>query len=219
MLVGRFVAGTRWVTVHPVYGIGDSHTFNSSLGLVTSDFYPHLLAATLGSLGCSVVPLNNGVSGDTSAQMLARVPLVGNVSVPGIAIIYGGANDGVGGSTDTTANLVSIGQALQAKGYSRLIVGLMHYLNYSSGGDTLDTPLSANVTLRGRQQDAADALGAVVADFYTYMRSRIVAGTDTQGAFAWHVADSNPHLNAYGEQILADCILSVMPADWIADLM
>lgn len=119
---------------------------------------------------------------------------------------------------DTTPNLVAIGNALIAKGYTRLMIGLRHYDNFSSGGDTLATPI--NVPLRAAQQAAADALGAsaVVADFYNFDRDRIVAGIDAQGSFVEHIADMNSHRSIYGQQLFALCADASLPPDWRAAL-
>lgn len=121
---------------------------------------------------------------------------------------------------DTTANLVATANALIAKRYTKIILGLQHYLNFSVSGDTVNTPSAGGAALRLLQQAAADQVGSTVtvADFYSYMRGLIVAGTYVQGSASWHVADLNSHLNATGQQILADCIYAAMPADWIASL-
>jgi len=114
---------------------------------------------------------------------------------------------------DTQTNLVTIGNALKAAGYSQLLVCGQHYLNFASDGDTVATPLAALVALRALQSAAAATLGAVYVDFHAYMRQLIVAGTYTQGDdTAWHVAVGNAHLNNTGEQILADAIFAAMQA-------
>ena len=111
---------------------------------------------------------------------------------------------------DTTANLVKVAQTINSP---RTIICGQHYLNFASGGDTVATPLAAQVALRALQSAAAATLGAVYVDFHAYMRDLIVAGTYTQDDdTAWHVAVDNTHLNNTGEQILADAIFAAMQA-------
>ena len=93
-----------------------------------------------------------------------------------------------------------------------MVIG-QHYLNYSSGGDALATPYADydDVTgIRAQQIAAAAAEGGVYVDFYTYLKARIQAGTDTQGSFTWHIADSNVHLSEYGHQLLADLLATTI---------
>jgi len=199
--------------------IGDSHTYNGSTGLGLTDFYTFKIEAALRINRGNVQFANLGVSGNTTGQMLTRAQALSAPPYAVACVIYGGTNDGSGGDANTQSNIVSIGQTLAALGYTRQIVGLQHYLNFSTGGDTVATPVESNVTLRTKQAAAAAELGATVADFYTYMRGLIVAGTHQQGSASWHVADGNTHLNAIGQSILASCIMSVIPVSWRGALM
>jgi lysophospholipase L1-like esterase len=114
----------------------------------------------------------------------------------------------------TTDNLVKVGQAIQALGCNRILIPGLHYYNFASGlGDTTTVPNVNAAPVRAAEQAAASALGAVYVDLYAYMRALIVAGTYTQGDdLAWHVAVSNAHLNATGEQILEDAMFAAMQA-------
>lgn len=264
----------KFGTLGMFLAVGDSHTFNSSFGVVESDFYPRELSRLLGD---NKLALNFGVSGDTTGNMIARLPEVLEAGAPEFAVIYGSTNDVSGETTvqaspaptttaftvaatfgnrygagalitvngvnaevlsvatdritvtaplgftptagqtvslRTQANLVKIGQAIQASGCTRLIVPGLHYYNFASGlGDTTTTPNPSSAALRAAQMSAASALGAVHVDLYDWMRDLIVAGTYTQGDdTAWHVAVSDAHLNAVGEQILADAIFAAMQA-------
>src|SRR5690606_5423523 len=143
--------------------------------------------------------LNKGVSGDSTANIIARLPAVIAGGRGDFAIVYAGTNDlgsistvqaspppttttfpvascretgyGVGGQItvgsekavilsrdgtlltlsaplpsapaagtavgiDTEANLVTIGRALQAAGYRKIVIGGQHFWNLASGGDT-----------------------------------------------------------------------------------
>lgn len=197
-------------------GLGDSHTFNAAHGLITSEYHPHLTAELLRGRGYCITPINLGHSGDDTAKILIAAATVASISDIGIGVIYAGTNDGPGGGPDTTANLIAAGEVLQAKGYSRLIIGIQHYLNFTRGGDTVQAQRADLATLRERQKAAAAALGAQLADFHDFMRGRIIAGRDKQGGASWHVADLDTHLNAYGQTILAECITSVIvSAGWL----
>lgn len=116
---------------------------------------------------------------------------------------------------DTTQNMIDIGAAFTAAGYTRQIVCIQHYLNYSSLGDTLAAQEATAALTRTAERAAATAMGAQVADFYTFMRNRLVAGKDVQGDHAWHVADQNSHLNAYGQSLLQDCVMAAIPPAWL----
>lgn len=265
--------------------MGDSHTYNNSLTVIPEEFYPAKLTALLNAAGANVTGYNNGVSGNTTGQMLSRVSVMTAAGVPNLAVVYGGANDpqydttvqaspsptstvftvgsGKGASyipgtyckvgsesaliasvaTDaitlaaplaggapaagtavkinTQTNLKKIGDYLVAQGCSRIVYGGQHYLNFSSGGDTHASPLAANVTLRGLQSAAAASVtGSVYCDFFAYMDNLIQTGQATQGSYSWHVLDSNSHLNAAGELILAQALYATIAAQpgWLAAL-
>lgn len=264
--------------------IGDSLTYNYTWGVVPDQYYTQQLANLLNAAGCNVTGYNNGVSGNTTGQMLFRVSLMTQNGTPDIAVVYGGVNDlqyastvqasptptstvfavasgkganyqpgtylTVGGTSalilsvstdtitlasalpggapsvgaavaiDTQTNLTKIGQYLTAAGCTRIVYGGLHYYNYSSGGDTHASPLAANVTLRGLQSAAASAVGAQFCNFWNWMDNLIQTGQAVQGSYSWHVLDSNLHLNASGELILAQALYATISAQsgWLAAL-
>lgn len=211
-----------------VAAIGDSLTYNHTLGVPMELFHPERVAVGLRALGAPVRSRNFGRSGDTTTQMLARISALTAIDTPKLAIIWGGVNDpgnSIVGST-TQSNITAMGTTLLNAGVEYLVVLNTQYLNYSSGGDSTGSPYSTYATLRPYQEAATDALetsypGQVAfCDLYAYMRALIVAGTYTQGDHLWHVADSNQHLNAVGEQIVADAVLATIEAQtgWVADL-
>lgn len=75
--------------------IGDSYTFNTGNGLVGADFYSHQAQKRL----ADVKVRNFGVSGNTSAQAVARMGCMTQFEVPVWAGVYVGANDGSNAST------------------------------------------------------------------------------------------------------------------------
>jgi hypothetical protein len=108
-----------------------------------------------------------------------------------------------------------------------------HFLNYSAGGDTVNTGhtgQNANsaavdtAVLAAYTAEAATAAsyGISVSNFdaYTYLQARIVAGKDTAGDHAWHVADSNLHFSRYGWDLIASGLLANIQGQstWLAAL-
>ena len=147
--------------------------------------------------------LLNGVSVAVSSVVGDAITLAVPLAVPPTA------GDTV--ASDIRTNIVLIGNALKARGYTKLLIGGQHYLNFATGGDTLTTPVASLVALRVLQAGAAADLGATFVDFYAAMRALIVAGTYAQGNdLAWHVAAGNTHLNNIGQQILSDAIYAAM---------
>lgn len=208
--------------------MGDSLTVNHTLGDGTEDFWPERLAVGLRALGVPIRARNYGRSGNTTTDMLARISVMTQIDTPRLAGIWGGVNDpgnSITGST-TQSNIETMGATLLNAGVDYLIIGNTQYLNFSSSGDTLDTPYASYATLRPYQQAAATALqssypGQVAfCDLYAHMRKLIVDGDYTQGDHLWHVADSNQHLNAAGEQIVADAVLATIQAQdgWVTAL-
>lgn len=208
--------------------IGDSLVHNASLGVLTHEFWPERLAVGLRDLDVAIRGRNFGHSGNTSTQAVVRIAQMTRYDVPTIGIIWAGANDpgnGIVGAT-TQANIQSMAETLFDAGSTYVVIGNTQYLNYSSGGDTTSAQGATYATLKGFQAAAATALIALhpgqvaYCDTYAAMRALIVAGTETQGSFSWHVADSNQHLNAHGNQIVADAMLATIQAQdgWLAAL-
>lgn len=122
---------------------------------------------------------------------------------------------------DTYLNLGMMIDALAAVGCDKILVVSAQYKNFASGGDTLSIPYAPYVPVRTAQSAIAAAKGAMFVDLYAYMRSLIVEGTIMQGNdTAWHVAVSDQHLNAVGEQIVADAVMSTVEGvdGWIEAL-
>jgi lysophospholipase L1-like esterase len=116
-------------------------------------------------------------------------------------------------AVDTAANLAKIVSAIRGAGCSRVVICGAHYMNFASGGDTTSVQVAPYAALRVVQAAAAVSNGALFVDLYAYMRALIVAGTYLQGSdTVWHVAIGNTHLNATGEQILADAINAALTA-------
>jgi len=114
-------------------------------------------------------------------------------------------------AVDTETNLRHWIQIVKAKGVARVVVVGSHYLNFASSGDTISTEQSLRASVRVKQQAAASVEGVEYVDTYAYMRDLIVAGGVTQGDWSvWHQGATNTHLNAAGEQVLADAIVAAL---------
>ena len=110
-------------------------------------------------------------------------------------------------SVDTFANISAWIQVVKAKGVARPVVVGSHYLNFASGGDTVNSEQSLRASVRVAQKAAALAEGADYVDTYAHMRALIVAGDVAQGDWAvWHQGATNTHLTPNGEAVLADAI-------------
>lgn len=188
---------------------------------------PEKVAASLRALS-PAVPIkarNFAVGGWTTTQILARIGDLTVYDVPVLATIWGGVNDpgaAISGAT-TQANITAMITALRAAGVSYIVVLNTQYLNWTSGGDTTGTPYATYATLRPFQAAAVTAAASanvVLCDTYTYMRSLIVAGTETQGSNSWHAVANNQHLNALGQSYIAAAVLATIQAQpgWLAAL-
>lgn len=110
-------------------------------------------------------------------------------------------------AVDTFANISGWIQAVKAKGVARIVVVGSHYLNFPSGGDTVNTEQGLRASVRVAQKAAALAEGAEYVDTYAHMRALILAGEVAQGDWAiWHHGPTNTHLTPAGEVVLADAI-------------
>jgi len=119
---------------------------------------------------------------------------------------------------NTVQNLFEIGQQLRVRGFEYVIVGKQHYLNFASNGDSLKRPLPISEEVRSAQQAAAYRLGVPMADFFNFMRNRLIEGKDAEGSASWHVKEGDTHLNDYGQSLLAECVVATLPDEWLARL-
>jgi acyl-CoA thioesterase-1 len=109
--------------------LGDSLT--AGLGLDEAEAYPALLGGLLARAGEPVRVLNAGVSGDTTAGGLRRLPwLLGQH--PAVVVVSLGGNDGLRGTplAEIEANLRQIVRRSQAAGARVLLAGMQMPPNY-----------------------------------------------------------------------------------------
>lgn len=112
-----------------IVAFGDSLT--AGLGVQADESYPAQLQRQLDSLGYHYRVINAGVSGDTTAGGLRRVPWILN-NKPDLVILELGANDGLRGLPvdQTKNNLRQIIRQLQAAGTTVVLAGMKLPPNY-----------------------------------------------------------------------------------------
>ena len=114
-----------------IVAFGDSLT--AGLGVAADEAYPAELQRRLDALGLRYRVINAGVSGETTAGGLRRVPWILR-SKPEIVILELGANDGLRGLRveETKANLEQIIQQLQQSGTQVILAGMKLPPNYGN---------------------------------------------------------------------------------------
>lgn len=112
-----------------IVAFGDSLT--AGLGVQADASYPAQLQRRLDSLGYHYRVINAGVSGDTTAGGLRRVPWILN-NKPELVILELGANDGLRGLPvdQTKSNLRQIIRQLQEAGTTVVLAGMKLPPNY-----------------------------------------------------------------------------------------
>ncbi|MDP3092811.1 MAG: arylesterase [Nitrospira sp.] len=114
-----------------IVAFGDSLT--AGLGVAADETYPAELQRRLDAIGLRYRVINAGVSGETTAGGLRRVPWILR-GKPEIVILELGANDGLRGLRveETKANLEHIIQQLQQSGTQVILTGMKLPPNYGN---------------------------------------------------------------------------------------
>jgi lysophospholipase L1-like esterase len=141
---------------------------------------------------------------------------------------------------DTRANLKTLAELLLTKGCPRVMICSTHFQNYNGGGDNSagNVPNAApspgirldlwNAQFGAAEDEIALHPGKVAfCDLYEAMYDVLVnpanpfyqpnkAGIDT----FWHIATGNTHMNALGNQIVADAVLKTLQSQtgWLDEL-
>jgi acyl-CoA thioesterase-1 len=155
MLLGPLPSATSssFVSDHRprIVAFGDSLT--AGLGVEADESYPAQLQRRLDSLGYHYRVINAGVSGDTTAGGLRRVPWILN-NKPELVILELGANDGLRGlSVDhAKSNLRQIIQQLQEGGTTVVLAGMKLPPNY---GDEYTARFEAMYRLLAKEYELA----------------------------------------------------------------
>ena len=148
-----------------VLALGDS--LFAGYGLRPEAAYPQRLEAALRARGLNVRVANAGVSGDTTADGLARLDftLASQPQLPDLVLICLGGNDMLRGLpvAQTRANLAAILAQLQQRHIPALVMGMLAAPNL---GKAYDTDFNAIYPALARQYHAGLVpffLGAVIA--------------------------------------------------------
>lgn len=144
-------AATPAEDVRPkIVAFGDSLT--AGLGVAADETYPAQLQRRLDALGLRYRVVNAGVSGETTAGGVRRVPWILR-GRPEIVILELGANDGLRGLRvdETEGNLEQIIQQLQRSGVQVILAGMKLPPNYGkeylSGFERIYPDLAARYRL------------------------------------------------------------------------
>lgn len=114
---------------------------------------------------------------------------------------------------ETGLNIEAWVDAMTALGVPKIMVIGYHYMNWASGGDTTTTEHPTRAALRAEQAAAAAAKGVPFCDTFSHMRAAVIAGDVSPGDdLSWHVAVGNTHLNAAGEQAVANAVYDAFVA-------
>jgi acyl-CoA thioesterase I len=130
--VSQAVAPARAVDDRPaIVCFGDSLT--AGAGLDPAQAYPEILQKELDARGKRYRVVNAGVSGDTTQDGLARLPLV-LAEKPAVVVLEFGANDGLRGQpvTSSEANLRQMIEELQKAGAKVVLAGMTLPPNYGT---------------------------------------------------------------------------------------
>ena len=149
----------------------------------------------------------------TVGGVSAQIASISSKTITLTAALAGGApSAGAAVRLDTQKNIEKTVAYLKAQGMAAadIYVCGQHYLNFTSSGDTTTVEQTLAHTTRLAQAAAATAQGVTFIDLYAYMRALILSCAYTQGSASWHIANQNSHLNAIGQQILADAIYAAV---------
>ena len=133
-----------------IVAFGDSLT--AGLGVAADETYPAQLQRRLDALGLQYRVVNAGVSGETTAGGVRRVPWILR-SRPEVVILELGANDGLRGLRvdETRGNLEQIIRQLQRSGVQVILAGMKLPPNYGkeylSGFERIYPELAARYQL------------------------------------------------------------------------
>lgn len=162
--------------------------------------------------------LNLGVSGDTSGDMRRRIEQTLSEGQPEIVVVFGGVNDAQSGidPAETERNVTFIAEWLRDHGIRKVVLIGPALVNWQP----TPTWVSSADEVRRVLRDVAERYGAVWVDLALSLRSRIQRGEDpdfsrvryTQSR-SWHVGAGDPHLNAYGQRLVAEAFCAAT-AGW-----
>jgi len=177
--------------------LGDSLT--SGWRLPEEEAYPALVARALAARGRPIRVVNAGVSGDTAAQGLARLPGVLELR-PDVLVVALGANDGLGAGPleEAEAALGRIVLEARARGARVLLVGIR------LGVGAAAPRVGARAGDEGRASQLAETYARLAASHRVPLVPDLLAGVAGEADFLF---PDRLHPNAAGQQRLAQNVL------------
>jgi lysophospholipase L1-like esterase len=192
--------------------IGDSITDPRSAYTRPRQVWPRIV----GREGYKTV--NLGVSGDTIGDMCLRLDQTLREGQPEIVAVFGGVNDAQRGvdPAETERNISFITEWLRDHGIRKVVLIGPPLVNWQTTPEWISSADEVRRVLR----DVAERYGATWVDLALFLRDRIERGEDPDfsrvryaQSRSWHVDDGDPHLNAYGQRLVADAFLAAT-TDW-----
>ncbi len=173
----RIALATKYICA----AIGDSNTFNTTYDTLPQ-YYPFLYQADLQGLSASVAVSNNGVSGNTTSQVLVRARLLPATLSGSIGVIYAGTNDlnnspTVQASPTPTSTVFAVGSGLGAlfNPQTSILVNGVSRIVQSVAGDTItlasalpSAPTAGTSAIIDTTQNLIDTASAMAALGYTH---------------------------------------------------
>lgn len=162
--------------------------------------------------------VNLGVSGDTTADMRDRIDQALSEGRPEIVVVFCGANDARRnvGPAETERNVIFMAEWLRDQGIRKVVLIGPALVNWQPTPDWV----SSEDEVREVLKYVAERSGAVYVDLASFFRRRIERGEDPDFSRAqyrqsrsWHVETGDPHLNAYGQRLVAEAFLAAT-ASW-----
>lgn len=192
--------------------IGDSHTDPRCAYTLPRQVWLRIV----GREGYRTV--NLGVSGDTTGDMRRRIQQTLSEGHPEIVVVFGGTNDAQRGvdPAETERNLAVMLEWCLTRGIRKVVLVGPPLVNWEPAPDWA----SSAEEVRRVLSEVAERYGAVCVDLARFFRGRIERGEDPDFSRApytqsrsWHVEAGDPHLNAYGQALVAEAFLAAT-AGW-----
>jgi lysophospholipase L1-like esterase len=186
--------GTLSQPYFPIVALGDSNTRSRLFDIRSA--YPFILAGLAGH------PVANaGIIGNTTAQMLARLPSLLAQFAPDTVTILGGTNDvntGVASAT-VIANLGNIVTTVTGAGATAVLLTVPPCSTFSGTKNTVLAEVNAWIATQA-------AANVIVVDVHAALKDPAVP---TQ-LLAIYDSGDHIHLNAAGQQLVADTMHAAM---------
>jgi lysophospholipase L1-like esterase len=157
--------------------------------------------------------VNLGVSGDTTGDMRRRIEQTLSEGRPDTVVVFGGVNDAQRGvdPAEIERNVAFMVEWLRDHGIRKVVLIAPALVTCQPTPDWASSADEVRRVLR----DVADRYGALCVDLTLFLRDRIERGEDLdfsrvryRQSRSWYVEAGDPHLNAYGQRLVAAAFLT-----------